>query len=61
MVFTQIKIGDIMWYKKPNIRAEKCKIQNIHMDDCPNIYYTIILSNGQEIQTISNYLSIVIN
>jgi len=55
---TLFKKGDQIWYKNISYskKAKKGHIENVHLDDYPHIYYTIILTNGDEKQTIPEYL-----
>lgn len=49
------KKGDNILYTK-NLIPIKGIIKEVHLDDYPNLYFTILLSNGIEIQTIEKYL-----
>jgi hypothetical protein len=50
-----IKKLDIVLYKKKNNKIQKVKIIDIHYDD-EEPYYSILLENGKEKQTILKYL-----
>jgi len=52
---SKFKKGDRVIYKKNNI-SKVVVIRDVHFDDAPNIYYTIIDSNKFEKQTTDKYL-----
>ena len=53
---TAIKKGDSLLYTKDSQNIP-VKINQVHKDDYPNFYYTIILPDGSERQTTFKYLA----
>lgn len=37
-------------------KIRECTVKEVHRDDAPNWYYTIVFDNGDEKQTIEKYL-----
>jgi len=58
------KINGRVEFKKDNIvrynkTGELVKIIGVHYDDPPNIYYTILMKNNNERQTVPEYLDFI--
>jgi len=60
------KLNDKIEFKKGNIvrynkTGDIVKIIGVHYDDSPNIYYTILMKNDNERQTVPKYLDVIVD